>query len=60
VYGFPEEQHKRKTWQLIDSLARQSNGRWICYGDLNDILDSQEKKGGNVRSQMQLSYGSKL
>jgi len=44
IYGFPEEQHKRKTWLLIDSLARQVTGKWLCCGDLNDILDSREKK----------------
>jgi len=60
MYVFPEEQHKKKTWQLINSLARQGTGRWICCGDLNDILDSQEKKGGNVRSQMQVSYGRQI
>jgi hypothetical protein len=57
IYGYPEEQNKRKTWQLVASLARQNQGRWLCCGDFNDILDAQEKKGGNDRSQSQLSIG---
>jgi len=27
IYGFLEEQHKRKTWLLINSLARQVTGK---------------------------------
>jgi hypothetical protein len=46
IYGYPEEQHKKKTWELIDSLGRQVSGKWFCCGDFNDILDSQEKIGG--------------
>ncbi|PNX92710.1 ribonuclease H [Trifolium pratense] len=57
IYGFPEEHNKKKTWQLISSLASQVAGNWLCCGDLNDILDSQEKQGGNIRSQGQLALG---
>lgn len=49
-----------KTWHLIDSLAQQVNGKWLCCGDFNDILDSHEKTGGNVRSQLQLSLGRQV
>ncbi|MCH84360.1 hypothetical protein A2U01_0005192 [Trifolium medium] len=51
------EQNKRRTWQLIRSLAQQAAGSWLCVGDYNDILDPQEKQGGNARSQNQLSFG---
>ncbi|GAU21788.1 hypothetical protein TSUD_329120, partial [Trifolium subterraneum] len=57
IYGYPEEHNKRKTWQLIRSLASQNQGWWLCCGDFNDILDSHEKQGGNIRSQSQLSFG---
>jgi exonuclease III len=60
IYGHPEEHHKKKTWDLIDSLGRQISGRWLCCGDFNDILDSQEKKGGNSRSQSQFAAGRQV
>jgi hypothetical protein len=57
IYGFPEEQNKKKTWQLISTLAGEVVGRWLCCGDLNDILDSHDKQGGISRSQGQLALG---
>lgn len=29
IYGYPEEHNKRKTWQLIDTLAQQATGKWM-------------------------------
>lgn len=57
IYGFPEEGNKKKTWELIRRLSQDSNGNWICLGDLNDILSNDEKKGGNQRSLQQLNLG---
>ncbi|CAJ2634985.1 unnamed protein product [Trifolium pratense] len=60
IYGYLEEQNKWKTWLLVGSLARHNQGRWLCCGDFNDILDSQEKQVRNVRSRSQLSIGRQI
>ncbi|KAK2435568.1 hypothetical protein QL285_020615 [Trifolium repens] len=57
VYGFPEEQNKKKTWMLIHHLASKATSRWLCVGDLNDMLSGEDKKGGNSRTLSQLSLG---
>jgi hypothetical protein len=57
IYGFPEEGNKKKTWELIRRISHESNGNWICLGDLNDIFSNDEKKGGNNRSMQQLNFG---
>lgn len=57
VYGFPEEQNKRLTWELITSLKPADGTAWICFGDLNDTLRPNEKIGGNARSNSQVTYG---
>ncbi|CAJ2638124.1 unnamed protein product [Trifolium pratense] len=57
IYGFPEEFNKWKTWQLVNQLSTQVGRRWVCFGDLNDVLSSEEKMGGVDRTQNQLGLG---
>lgn len=57
MYGFPEEPNKKKTQDLMKSLSGVTNGSWLCFGDLNDVLAAQEKKGGNPRTFDQLNMG---
>lgn len=57
IYGFPEENQRRSTWNLIRDIATQVSERWICFGDINDTLSLDEKKGGNSRSFEQLNVG---
>jgi hypothetical protein len=51
---------KRRTWQLICSLAQQVAGSWLFVGDYNYILDPQEKQGWNARCQNQFSFGRQI
>lgn len=44
VYGYPEEQNKKKTWQLVQALFKDEGDKVIVLGDLNDILWENEKK----------------
>ena len=49
VYGYPEEQMKPETWRLIRHLKNRSNLTWLCIGDYNEILHSEEKNGRHPR-----------
>ncbi|XP_023881711.1 uncharacterized protein LOC111994084 [Quercus suber] len=42
-YGWPEAQHKEKSWKLLEHLRTFVNGAWLCAGDFNAILKSAEK-----------------
>lgn len=57
IYGYPEENNKKKTWGLIRQISNSVNEKWLCIGDLNDIINGEEKQGGNFRSQNQLKIG---
>jgi hypothetical protein len=44
-----EDVNKHKTWTWLRQLRQQSNLPWLDFGDLNEILYLQEKKGGQLR-----------
>ena len=47
LYGFPEEENKHKTGVLLKALRNANNLPWLCGGDMNLMLWSQEKQGGD-------------
>ncbi|KAK9706815.1 hypothetical protein RND81_07G153400 [Saponaria officinalis] len=47
-------QDRYLTWQLLRDLARESNDHCLCIGDFNEILYSNEMKGG-TRAQWQMN-----
>jgi hypothetical protein len=48
MYGYPQHHNKHLTCDLIKNLSNNaSNNRWILFGDLNMVLNSREKYGGN-------------
>ena len=47
IYGYPESMQKRHTWMLLKRLASLFNYLWLCFGDFNEILNLNEKLGGN-------------
>ena len=57
IYGFVEEYNKKNTWKLIEELGSSIGNKWVCFGDLNDIISSNEKMGGNTRNPNQLMLG---
>ena len=49
MYGHPEEERKAETWRLMRHLHACGTLPWLCLGDFNEILSSDEKRGGNPR-----------
>lgn len=46
VYGEPDRIQRRKTWDLLRTLARDSNLPWCTIGYLNNVLSQEDKIGG--------------
>lgn len=46
IYGWPKEEDKYKTWNLIRHLHADSEIPILFGGDFNEILCSDEKEGG--------------
>ncbi|XP_075665387.1 uncharacterized protein LOC142635056 [Castanea sativa] len=45
IYGHPEDQRKSETWRLMRHLHARASLPWVCIGDFNEILASEEKNG---------------
>lgn len=45
-YGEPDRAQRRKTWDLLRNLARDSNLPWCIIGDLNNVVSQSDKHGG--------------
>ena len=48
-YGRPEEQRKWESWALLEQLNKCCSLPWLCYGDFNEILEQNEKRGKRLR-----------
>ncbi|KAL5560150.1 hypothetical protein UlMin_036361 [Ulmus minor] len=51
IYGDPNPNQRKNTWELIQRLCLVDHGPWICCGDFNEILDVSEKFGGREKPQ---------
>ena len=49
VYGWPEDENKHKTWDLIKTLCDEYAGPIMFGGDFNEILSYNENEGGATR-----------
>ncbi|XP_042954598.1 uncharacterized protein LOC122291011 [Carya illinoinensis] len=49
-YGHPVTSLRNKTWRLLSSF-KPAVGGWGVIGDFNEVLYSDEKEGGNPRSE---------
>ena len=45
-YGEPNRNLRSRTWNLLRTLARDSNLPWCIIGDMNNIVSQNDKKGG--------------
>lgn len=48
LYGEPNRNRRKRTWDLLRNLARDANLPWFVIGDLNNIVNQNEKKGGAI------------
>lgn len=46
LYGEPDRNKRRKTWDLLRNLSSDSNLSWSLIGDMNNVLSQRDKKGG--------------
>lgn len=46
IHGQPKDDMKHKTEELLERLAEEKVGPWVCQGDFNLMLLSCEKSGG--------------
>ena len=51
IYGQLEKLKHIETWNLMRLLHQQVTLPWICIGDFNEILSTNEKQGGEPRSE---------
>lgn len=45
-YGCPERERRQESWNLLRTLATESDLPWCVLGDFNDMLFDFEKQGG--------------
>ena len=53
-YGKSKTQKRFESWDLLRSLDRTFQISWLCAGDFNELIRSNEKLGGNKRSHNQM------
>ena len=53
-YGEPATHLRHESWSKLRQLNSRFNLPWICARDFNEILRSNEKHGGSMRSQSQM------
>lgn len=46
VYGPPLWRHKAVFWEELADLRGSGDQPWVCTGDFNDVVKSNEKHGG--------------
>lgn len=44
-YSFPDRRRRRKSWNLLGTLARDNSLPWCVMGDYNELLSNDDKKG---------------
>lgn len=47
IYDELDRTQRRKTWDLLRNLARDSNLLWCVIGDMNNVVSQRDKKCGS-------------
>ncbi|XP_058726977.1 uncharacterized protein LOC131598383 [Vicia villosa] len=48
IYALNQLEHRRRLWTDIEHLSRTQQGPWCLIGDFNNVLQAQDKIGGNL------------
>ncbi|KAL2904358.1 LINE-1 retrotransposable element ORF2 protein [Bienertia sinuspersici] len=51
IYAFNEAGNREQLWQDLTDFAASQDGPWLIMGDLNCVLQMEERCGSNVRMQ---------
>ena len=54
VYGEAQVSERHKTWDLLKDICGDSPLPWLCIGDFNEVLRSDEHVGIGRRSASQI------
>ncbi|KAF7129888.1 hypothetical protein RHSIM_Rhsim10G0112100 [Rhododendron simsii] len=55
IYGCPTRAGRALVWEDIRRIARSERLPWLCMGDFNQVLRGEDKMGGVMPSQNQIS-----
>jgi len=50
-YGYPNSGRRTTAWNFLRQLSNSFAGLWCIFGDFNDNLQVNEKRGRNIRPQ---------
>ena len=53
-YGEPDKDRREEGWNMIRMLSSRSDLLWCCFGDFNELLKVEDKRGGAPQSQSQM------
>ena len=59
-YGEPETKKRPESWNLLRRLNRKFQIPWLCAGDFNELLRSDEKWGEIEEVTIRCSYFERL
>ena len=52
----PVTANREHSWTLLKHLCRKLDLPWLCLGDFNEIVKAEEKIGGALHKERQMSY----
>ena len=54
-YGEPDTNEREDSWSMLHMLQAKPHLPWCCMGDFNELLHTDEKRGGRIypHNQMQ-------
>ena len=53
-YGEPDRDRREDGWNMLRLLRSRSELPWCCFGDFNELLKVEDKRGGVARSHNQM------
>ena len=53
-YGEPNTSYREEAWSMLRMLGSKPHLPWCCMGDFNEILQTEEKRGGGTRPHVQM------